>query len=377
MTMQQSKVRALRVAIISPFPPPHGGMSLQAQKLSVRLAGEGIAVETVATNPALPRPLRFVQRIPAVRTLIRAVQYLWLLIRGVQKATVVHHLSASGLYFFVNSVPALVLGRCMGRPVILNYRGGKAGAFLHGWGWIIVPLMRLAHRIVVPSVFLQKIFHSHGLAASLLPNLADTDSFHYEQRSQFQPRCLVTRNLEPMYDVECVLSAFRSVQDLYPDAVLGIVGSGSEEKKLRAVAAEWKLRNVTFYGALPNESLPKIYAAHDIFVNGSRIDNFPGALVEAACCGLPIVTTRAGGIPDMLRDRETGLLVEVGDAKALAAAVIEVVEKPQLGRDLTRNARRWAEQFSWPRIFPELLSCYGAPRPMTAEPVLEESKLSV
>src|SRR5579884_2729141 len=175
MTSPASKSEVLRVAVVAPFPPPAGGMSLQAQKLCARLAGEGIAVERVPTNPTLPRALRFSGRIPAVRTAVRAVQYFASLLRSFRKCSVIHHFSASGLYFFVHSVPALVLGRCMGRHVILNYRGGKAAPFLERWGWIAVPVMRLAHQIAVPSVFLQRIFRSHGLTASLLPNLADTE----------------------------------------------------------------------------------------------------------------------------------------------------------------------------------------------------------
>jgi glycosyltransferase involved in cell wall biosynthesis len=119
------------------------------------------------------------------------------------------------------------------------------------------------------------------------------------------------------------------------------------------------LRGVNFYGALAYGKLPALYKEHDIYVNASRVDNFPGALVEAACAGLPVVTTRAGGIPEMIRHRENGLLVDIGDDAALANSVLELLHHQDWARQLARTARAWAEQFSWLRVFPELLRCYG------------------
>jgi glycosyltransferase involved in cell wall biosynthesis len=135
------------------------------------------------------------------------------------------------------------------------------------------------------------------------------------------------------------------------------------------------LPGVTFHGAVPNAALPALYNENDIFINASNVDNFPGALVEAACAGLPIVTTKAGGIPDMIEDHKTGLLVELNDADGLATAVMECVENPVAARAMTRTARAWAEQFAWEKIFPQLLACYGRPGQAAAEPVLQTSKL--
>ncbi len=361
-----AKHEGLRVAIVAPFPPPYGGMSLQAQKLVSRLRGEGISVEMIATNPSPPALFRFVQSIPGVRTAFRIVRYLWSLLRHAGGRTVWHHLGASGLYFFVHTTPLVLLGRSSGHFVVLNYRGGNAARFLNRWGWVAVPIMKLSDVIAVPSPFLQKIFASHGMKALLLPNLADTERFPYKQRHVFQPRLIVTRNLEPMYNVECVLRTFRIVQHRFPEAVLSVVGSGSEEQRLRALAREWSLSGVTFHGAVPNEQLPELYAEHDIFINASNVDNFPGALVEAACSGLPIVSTKAGGIPEMIRDGENGLLTGLNDARGLADRVIECIDDPQLATNLARAARNWAEQFSWASVFPALLDCYGVLRAAAA-----------
>lgn len=360
------------VCVVAPLPPPYGGMSLQAEKLIARLRQEHMKVVAVPTNP---RP-ELLPRVPGLRTLVRELQYLLSLLRRLPGCSVVHHLSASGLYFFLHSLPVLVLGRCFGKRVVLNYRGGNAEAFLRRWSWCVVPMMRLANMVVVPSPFLQRVFARYGLGTALLPNIADTELFVWKARPAFAPRLLVGRHLEPMYNVECILRAFRRVQARFPEAVLGIAGDGSEEARLRALAQEWGLRRVTFYGAVDYQDLPALYAAHDIYVNSSNVDNFPGALVEAACCGLPIVTTRAGGIPDMISDRETGLLVNLDDDAALAEGVLEILQRPDLGYRCARQARQWAQQFSWKNVFTKLLLAYGCDAPACELPLPQGEMLT-
>lgn len=346
------------VCIVAPLPPPYGGMSLQAEKLASRLSKDGIRVRAINTNPPPPASLSWLKRVPGVRTVLRELQYLIFLAHDLD-ADIVHHFAASGVYFFLQSAPVVLLSKFKGSRTIVNYRGGDAARFLERWGYIVVPIMRLADCIAVPSEFLRQVFAAHGLKTTLLPNIADVSMFTWRRREQFGPKLLCTRNLEPMYNIECLLRAFRRIQHSYPEATLTIVGEGSEAPRLRRIAKLWKLSGVNFSGAITHEYLAAVYASHDIYVNCSNIDNFPGALVEAACCGLPIVTTRAGGIRFMIRDRHNGMLADLDDDEGIAAKVFEIVEDPTLGHALAYAARRWAEQFSWESILPTIMNCYG------------------
>jgi glycosyltransferase involved in cell wall biosynthesis len=334
-------------------------MSVQAEKLRERLVREEFDAEILPTNPFLPKMLHAFERVPGIRTILREVQYLISLLRVIRNPGVIHHFSASYLYFFLHSVPLLLLSRRSRSKIVLNYRGGKAADFLRTWSWAVLPLLRRADEIVVPSEFLRQVFQEFGLTSTLLPNLADIELFQFFEREQFAPRLLVTRNLEPIYDVESVLQAFRIIQGKFPEAALGVAGDGSELDRLRTLAKKLELRDIVFYGAVPHKTLPFIYRHYDIYVNASRVDNFPGALVEAACAGLPIVTTNAGGIPEMIRHGESGLLCDVGNPVALADCVLQLLQQQELAHRLAQNARSWAEQFAWCSVLPKLLQCYG------------------
>ena len=149
----------LRVCIVAPFPPPFGGMSIQAQKLAVLLRGEGLEVSTVDAV----EDWRALRNIPVVRTLTRELRYLIRLLVNTRRSSVVHHFAASDTYFFLVSAPALLLTHCLRRKMVLNYHGGKADGFLQKWGFFAAPLLRLADVTVVPSNFLVTVFERHGL----------------------------------------------------------------------------------------------------------------------------------------------------------------------------------------------------------------------
>ncbi len=148
-----------------------------------------------------------------------------------------------------------------------------------------------------------------------------------------------------------IIGAFKEVQQIFQSASLTIAGSGTQKDQLERIALEMELKNVSFCGFVEHDELPAVYAEHDILLNASTEDNFPGSLVEAACSGLPIISTASGGIPDMLVSGYNGILIPRGDQAALASAMITLLNHPACGIQMARNARHWVESFSWFEIF--------------------------
>jgi glycosyltransferase involved in cell wall biosynthesis len=90
-----------------------------------------------------------------------------------------------------------------------------------------------------------------------------------------------------------------------------------------------------------------VYEQNDIFVSGSYVDCAPVSILEAFCCGLPVVTAAAGGIPRLVDHERTGLLSAPGDANALAANVARILHEQAFAQGLARRARQMAEFHSW------------------------------
>jgi len=347
------------LAIVAPFPPPFGGMAVQAEKLCRHLSGEGFQVVRVPANPPFPRPLAGLQRVPGVRTAVRFVIFLASL-RLLRGSSVVHIFAASHLYFFAVVAPALVAARLFGVRSVLNYRGGEAGSFFRKWGPLVRLFLPLADVVAVPSLFLREVFaKSCGIHAEILPNLADLEQFRFLDRPELKPVLVVSRQLEPLYNHACILKAFGVVLGRHPLAQLKIVGGGSERERLQQLARSLELSGVEFLGPLDHDKLARVYAQAHIMVNASLIDNFPGSLLEAFMCGLPVVSTAVGGIPLMVQDGVTGLLVPSDDAAALAGGVLRLLEEPGLAGKLARNAHQAAQCHGWEKVRVDLLGLYG------------------
>lgn len=348
-----------RVLLIAPVPPPYGGMALQAQLLQRRLRTDGVTVDLLGHNRAFTW-FTLLERLPGIRTVIRTALFLGRFWGQSRNADVIHILAASWLHFFLVVYPALLIGRLRGRRLILNYRAGGAELFFRYCGWLITPGFKMATVTTAPSGFLADVIRRRiGVRVSIVPNIVNLSAFKFRQRLFFRPKILVTRHLERLYDVESILRAFHQLQLKYPGASLWIAGTGSQEKRLRKLVSDSTIKNVEFLGHVDHAALPAICDQCDILVNASRIDNFPGSLLEGSAAGLVVVSTRAGGIPFIYEDGKNALLVDVGDTKALVLCVERVLHNPELGQKLAAEGLKLCCQFEWGAVRTTLYPVYG------------------
>ena len=336
------------VSIVGPFPPPYGGMAVQAKKLAALLRESGCVVQEIKTNSNIPPRLLISSRIPVFRSLANIGFFLLNLHKALRKTNVVYLLTGFFDFFFWITFPALILIKIHKKRVILSARGGKAQDFFEKYKPVIKSILKQVDVITTPSSFLREAFVKVlQLNPIVIPNVADLTQFTFKQRNIFSPKLLVTRSLEEIYDIDCVIRAFKTVHDRFPDARLGIVGDGEERKHLEHLASRLKLDDcVVFHGSIKHDEIQDLYAQYDIFVNASRFDNFPGSILEAFASGLPVVTTKAGGIPYMVEDGVTGLVVDVGNCAGLAENVLKLIQQPELGRSMAQNARKKCERYS-------------------------------
>jgi glycosyltransferase involved in cell wall biosynthesis len=343
---------APRVAVIGPIPPPAGGMANQTEQLARLWQGEGLEAHLIPAN-APYRPA-WVRHLWGVRAVCRLIPYLLALWRAAAGVSLFHVMANSGLSWFLFAVPPLLVGRLRGVPVVVNYRGGRAPEFLAGMGVLAKPLMRLAHRLVVPSGFLEEVFRKHGLPVVVIPNIIDLDRFMWREPAgapPARPHVIVARNLERIYDVATAIRAFSRVRHRLPRARLTIAGSGPEHASLRAMVDEMGLVDaVRFTGPLDGTEMAALYSEADVMLNTSRVDNMPNAILEALACGVPVVSTAAGGIPYMVRDGETALLVHPADPDAASQAVCRVLGDRMLARRLSVCGRAEVERYAWPAV---------------------------
>jgi glycosyltransferase involved in cell wall biosynthesis len=138
-------------------------------------------------------------------------------------------------------------------------------------------------------------------------------------------------------------------------------GLGNEIKKLVSYATKLGVKdNIVFTGYFPDKKLPKLYQAADIFAFSTFYENLPFAVLEALSTGLPVVTTRVGGIPEMIDSGKNGFLVEPADSRALAGRILYYLEHPAAASEMGLLAREAIEKhFDWRLIVKKVVKVYN------------------
>ncbi len=346
-----------------------GGQAVQADRLLRSWKDDpDVNAWLVPINPLPPGPLARAVDVKYVRTLATEATYVPLLAKELRRADVVHVFSASYFSFLLAPLPAVLVAGALGKPVVMNYRSGEAPDHLRR-SWIARRTLASVDRNVVPSSFLRDVFAAHGIGAEIIPNIVDLDRFAFRRRSPLRPRLLSTRNFEPLYNVACTLRAFRLVQDRHPDATLTLVGAGSEDASLKALASTLRLDHVQFVGRVPPEDIWRYYAEADIYLQTPDIDNMPASVLEAFASGCAVVATSAGGVPAILTDDVHGRLVGCNDHDGAARHVLALLSDADLAVRLTTAARASCEQYRWSAVRPRWVALYrslAASVPFTA-----------
>jgi glycosyltransferase involved in cell wall biosynthesis len=337
----------IRVLLIAPSLRILGGQAVQATRLLRELRKEPeLRIEFQPINPDFPALLAWVARVPYLRTALTFAMYNAQLLWRIPRYDVVHTFSAGLSSYTLWTIPAVLWSRLFGRKFILNYRDGQIAEHLERWR-SAAATMRLADVIISPSEYVVDVLKKHGIAASTIFNVIDLTPFRFRARRKLRPVFMTNRILEPLYNVDCVLRAFQIVQSKYPEASLKVAHDGVCRPHLEALARQLGLRNTQFVGRVPHARVPDLYDEADIYLTSPNIDCMPGSLLECYASGLPLVATRTGGIPFIVRDGETGLLVECNDHEAMARCAIRLLEDEDLVERITRQGFAELDKYDW------------------------------
>ena len=177
------------------------------------------------------------------------------------------------------------------------------------------------------------------------------------------------KTLAPKYGIDTLIRAYallaadRELAAALPQGMrLRLVGGGEQRAELEALVHALGLYDqVEFVGATPHAEVPRWLHGFDIYAAASRLDSesFGVAVIEASACGLPVVVTRVGGLPEVVLEGETGLVVERENPAALASALRVLAVDPELRRLLGQRGREHvAGLFEWKACVERMIELY-------------------
>jgi glycosyltransferase involved in cell wall biosynthesis len=316
-----------------------GYVTTQGEILSDRFKDEGWSVVSVSSSPN-----RYVRLADIVTTLIQRRRNIDVLL-----------VQVFGERSFIVEDIASWLGQRFGHRIVMVLRGGTLPEFMGRFpGWTRRVLGR-AHVLIAPSEFLARAIIPYGFRAQVIPNLIDLSVYPYRHRQTVSPRLFWMRTFHPAYNPVLAVRVLAILRSKMPEATLVIAGQNKGiEAEVQKLTKELGLDGaVRFPGFLDMEAKTREGNSADIFLNTNNIDNMPVSVIEACAMGLPVIATNVGGIPDLLIDGETGLLVPHDDVQAMVKAIYRLLNEPGLAGRLSTNGRQLAERVSWEQVYPQ------------------------
>jgi glycosyltransferase involved in cell wall biosynthesis len=247
--------------------------------------------------------------------------------------------------------------RLTSKPYIVVMHGGNLPKLLTKARSRLLRMLKGAERIVSPSTYLGNVFSDYA-KVEVIPNALSIDKYPFRPRVSAKPNFLYLRAFHTGYGPLTAISAFAIVQQKYPDARLVMAGPELDDVLPKCKSLSKRLgveRNVEFLGRVPKSQIPELGNQCDVFLNPTSVDNTPVSIVEAMAMGMCIVATTVGGLPHLLKDGETALLVPPGNEREMACAMLRILEDQELAERLSRNARSVAESMDWVQVTPKWL----------------------
>ncbi|HWY57528.1 MAG TPA: glycosyltransferase [Terriglobales bacterium] len=354
--------KPLQVAIIAASLRYVGGQSVQADLLLRNWQDDPeVQARFIPIDPQFPHGLRWIERVPLLRTVARSPLYAWSLWQGLKDADVVHIFSASYWSFLVAPTPAWLAAVLRRKKTLIHYHSGEARDHLRRFR-SARPILAKADILVVPSGYLVDVFREFGLQAQVAPNIVDLSQFSYRIRQPLRPHLVCTRGFHPYYCIDDVVRAFAEVQRTFPDARLDLVGKGPTQAQIEKLLDKLGVSGVHFCGVASREEIGRFYDHADIFINASKLDNMPVSVLEAFASGTPVASTMPEGMDYIVEHERTGLLSKVGDSHELAQNVIRLLRDPELASRLSANAYEETPRYRWEVVRRQWLDIYHSLR---------------
>ena len=225
--------------------------------------------------------------------------------------------------------------------------------------WFVYPIFKmifkLADHVTAISSYLADFAREMGAGSvEIVPNGVDLNKFKFQKeklkvKDKKNVMLVTTGRLVKKNAVDDIIKALAILADNF---FLKIVGSGEDEEMLRHLAKELDVsRRIQFTPVVSHEMLPSILVESDIFIRPSLTEGLGNSFLEAMAVGLPVIGTNVGGIPDFLKDGETGLFCKVRSPEDIAEKVGRLIESADLYQRVSHGGRKIVEEkYSWDMI---------------------------
>ena len=320
----------MNVLLVSNYSPDIGGISGQIELLLKYLPSDALKVSLFNCKA----------------NKLRRVLLPFLLILKARRANVLHLHGCSYLGFYP-IVIGVFAGIILRKKIIITYHGGDLENYLKRNLRFARWVLKKADILTVPSKYLKSILDKVNIPSIIIPNILRDDNIIFKKRDKLAPLLTTTRSHEKIYNLSLLISAFAELKKHHKNAKLRLIGDGSLRKQLELLVLQMGLVDVEFVGKVNNSEIGQELNKADIYINPTTKDSFSVSMFEAFACGLPVISTNVGAIPDNLIDGYNGLLIESNNVEQLVEKIEYLLNNIEHANQIVKNAYDTFKKHTW------------------------------
>lgn len=309
-----------------------------------------------------------VHRVPVIRKKnFRLLSFVPYAVKKAEEIAKDSDLIHANLAFSAGFIGAIVKGRTK-KPLMITVQGGDLADYKENTGkfkGVLKPLIRyaLSNADLVHAIS----NHTERLAKQLgaknihkVPLGFDPNIFH-RMKVKRDPNLLISvSRLTPKNGISYLLKSMKLITLKYPNLRLLLVGDGEQRRELEGFVNRNKLQYcVKFIGNVKHKNIAKLLNKASIFVRPSIDEGLGIAFLEAMACRTPVIGTRTGGIPEIITNNRTGLLVEPANYNALASAISRLIDDKSLSNRLSKNGLKNSKLYHWDNLTIKIVQLYN------------------
>lgn len=358
----------MKIAILVGLFPPKwlAGTEIATYHLAEHLAQRGHEVHVITSlDEGLPEENYekgfYIHRLPRTKIRFAGAFIFWAdIVRVIEKISPdIVHAQSLGI-----GVPALLSKNLLKIPYVVWGQGSDV--YLPDWFTKLTSktIIKNANSVIALTEDMKRAMQAiYNRDITIVPNGIDLKEYISELPVQnvegAEKRILFVGRLHPVKGVQYLLGAMKMVHQELPEAKLILVGDGEEREHLENLTDSLGIRGcVEFAGRVPHERVKDYMNQAEVFVLSSLSEGFPVTILEAMACGLPVVATRVGGVPDIIKNGTNGYLVDTMNQEQIAEALLNLLQDKQLRKDISENNREGVRRYRWDAVAATLEGVY-------------------
>jgi len=230
-------------------------------------------------------------------------------------------------------------------------------------------ILENSDKVIVVSNFLKKLAIKIGVSEEKIKVIYNSIDFldiennlkvDLKKELNITGKVILTNaRLTPWKGVDMLIKIMPQLIKKYENIKFIIISEGPERKNLEKLTIDLDVEeHVFFVGKVSRELVVEYLKISDVFVLNTNYEGMSHVLLEAMKVGIPVITTKAGGNPETIKDKETGLLVDYRDKGQWINAISQIIDNQDLAQKLTSNAKEDLKRFNWPNLVKETVEVF-------------------